>query len=664
MLIWDLTFLWNLDVIDDLVAARSNREARAVLDGRLRRYIAIVYALTRAAGEAHGSSEVEDLLARARLVAGEDWPAGPAVVTALLAAGADLRRSLDGPSARAANDAVHAVEGSGFSMLAHPDIVPQVHLALSFLHRDVYRATGDVAALERAVLAARAAVASLHRWDYEEKRYVRHLLDCLAALDDAGQGQATLADPFVDDPAAPTGRVDGLAAELDSTWEIEPYVARLRADAVGLSGTGPAWFDQLDRIAAAQHKLGRVGTPDQMRQAVDDYRNAAEATPPQDPQRLTRLVRLARVHLELRNFTLDDNDCAPAVADARVALDALPADHAWRAPLLALTAPSLVGIGRAGGLALDDESRLRRFTELMDTVRAALAATPIDDPARPTRLARLAVAATEGATYFCFAKEEDRRGEALQLLREALAATSPEGAHWYSELPAVTEALGSLLLASHPPERLAEFHAAVRATVDAQPSGGEERRSILAELACFLAELRYRIDDRALLETAVDLARQAFAGRPEVEEIDMRSIGSLRRDQRLEMVEQLEELTADRALADEAAAIRAAADESIRASAERAKPERDDDHDPDPVVVAAQVAQLRDAVAALPDDDPDRPSMLDELAAMQYGLTELTRAEEDLRQAIADYRAAPNATEARWAALLDDAVIMGQTPNR
>jgi hypothetical protein len=130
------------------------------------------------------------------------------------------------------------------------------------------------------------------------------------------------------------------------------------------------------------------------------------------------------------------------------------------------------------------------------------------------------------------------------------------------------------------------------------------------------------------------------------------------------MVEQLQELTADRALTDEAAAIRAAADEWIRASAERAQPKREDDHDPDFDDVSAQVTQLRDAVAALPDDDPNRPSMLDQLAAMQYGLTELTRTEDDLRQAIADYRAAPNATEARWAALLDDAVSMGQTPNR
>jgi hypothetical protein len=562
-----------------VVASSGPEELRTYLDAHPEARQPLLVSTLMATARMHGDSDLtRSLIDRARCVCGEDWPEGPDVVAAVVGATLGLDELPGDPSAReAAVEAARAAERSGFPDRAHPRFVPGLHFWVSWLFRSLHGAGGEPSALQESVTAAQAAVDAAPGDDPERQLYVDNLVDCRAALEDALGDQASsrevdrpLPDPFPGGPAAPFGAA--LLAELllsrpDASGspppvplrrllgadvaEAQDRVADLRAAITQVADDDPTRGDLYDGLASVQRELyGRTGREADLRQAVEDHRVAAEATPEGHPQRIPRLARSGHVHHQLYDATRSTDDLHQAINATRAALGGMPPGDPHRGPLLVVLASAQVEAGCGEG----DDASARAFGEVMDTIRAAIEATPVDHPVRPERLARLALIAAESFGRWGWACDPPRDGEVRELLRSALDARARDDPAGSRQLVPLVVALTHLVGYPLAPDAWREVGGLVRAAVDALPESGDERREGLGTLAGALDLLHHRTGDRAPLDAAIDLAREAFDGRPEAF-----LFGDLPRDAFVAMYESLYSLTGDRALLHEAIAMTRAA---------------------------------------------------------------------------------------------------------
>ncbi|WP_432991832.1 hypothetical protein [Dactylosporangium sp. CA-233914] len=302
----------------------------------------------------------------------------------------------------------------------------------------------------------------------------------------------------------------GRAADLD---EAETLARR------ALSGGGPDRPERLATLATVLHSRYEHGNdPGALDAAIDAYRAAADATPPQDLQRAYRLSNLAEA---LRLRLLDRGgfaDLESAVAAARAALDEVPPEHSERA----MFAAHLANILHARWSRLGTAGDLDAAIEL---ARAAAAGTAEDNVTAAARLANLA--------ELLLARALDRRGErpdgdldaAIELAPAAAADTAEDNVTAAARLPNLAELLPARALdrrGERPDAGLdGDLGAALAAAraADASAAPRSDRAAIRSSLGNVLTVAYGRDHDPATIEAAIRAHRGALAasgppGRP------------------------------------------------------------------------------------------------------------------------------------------------------
>jgi tetratricopeptide (TPR) repeat protein len=406
---------------------------------------------------------------------------------------------------------------------------PDGDLALSSLGNILqtrYERTGRLADLDEAVIMGQAAANAVAPGHPKRIAYLSNLGNCLRAryertgrladLDGAVEaGRAAVEASAAGDPhraALLLNYSNALETRGERTGDLaslDEGVEVRRAALAAVPDTHPEHASFLSSLGVALHRrFQRAGRPADLDEALQFSRAAVDATPPDHPERAGRLSNLAIVLDTRLERTDDPAGLDEAVKVSRAAVDATPPDHPERAGRLSgLGAALQARFNRAG-----DRTNLTDLNEAIEVTRAAVDATPPDHPEGAGWLSNLGNALR---TRFDHTGDPADLDEAIDASRRGLAAVAFD----HVDRPVCLSSLGGGLKARFErTENLADLDEAIevmRAAVDAVPLDSPSYGGYLSSLGSMLRARFERTGQRPDLDEAVSFIRAAVDAVPD-----------------------------------------------------------------------------------------------------------------------------------------------------